>query len=151
MTNTENILKWIEALESGKYQQTTGAMTKVESATVWYKPWTWSTKKYAHCCLGVACQVAMKNGVPVTAVKYGAQLEYDNALGTLPHSVWQWLGFETSDPVVGVVRGYGPDIPVSATTANDDKHWDFAKIAQGLRELYLTNNNNTEEDTTTNE
>jgi hypothetical protein len=49
-----NVLKWVEALESDEYHQTKGFPThKAEDGSA------------SHCCLGVACTLAVADGVPV--------------------------------------------------------------------------------------
>ncbi len=68
--------KWIEALRSGKYQQTTGMLHEIGAG---------------FCCLGVACEVAIENGVAVKKnVNHGAS--YDDKLGGLPDVVRSWFG-----------------------------------------------------------
>jgi hypothetical protein len=49
--------KWVEALRSGKYRQTTGNLREERT-----------TRRYGYCCLGVLCHVAgskWRHGVPV--------------------------------------------------------------------------------------
>ncbi len=54
--NKPLLRKWVAALRSGKYHQTSGALCRVEN------------RQTFHCCLGVACRVAAKNGFKVTTL-----------------------------------------------------------------------------------
>jgi hypothetical protein len=42
-TNKKNIRKWVKALKSGKFEQTTGQL--------------FDNKENKYCCLGVACRL----------------------------------------------------------------------------------------------
>lgn len=70
--------KWLKALRSGEYKQTTGALCHND----------------AFCCLGVLCDVAAKNGVAVRVVKPQSLVMYDEALSVLPASVREWAGLD---------------------------------------------------------
>lgn len=82
----EVMVKWVEALRSGKYEQGTGALN--------------SDGKF--CCLGVLCEVM---GVP----KYGEGIfrrvcyggPGDNSTGLLPISIREASGIRTSMGVYG--------------------------------------------------
>lgn len=78
---TENQKKWVAALRSGKYKQGRYFLN--------------SEGKF--CCLGVACEVAIENGVELTketvldsdnvaCIAYNGEYQY------LPTPVIQWLG-----------------------------------------------------------
>jgi hypothetical protein len=64
-----NAEKWVAALESGEFAQTQSQL---------YDPDT-----DAYCCLGVACEVARREG----AIEW-----YEGTLGGLPDVVRVWLG-----------------------------------------------------------
>lgn len=51
MTQREFLVKWIAALRSGNYKQGTGRLYEIVCKT--------------YCCLGVACDIAIKEGVNV--------------------------------------------------------------------------------------
>lgn len=76
----DNAKKWVEALRSGRFQQ-----AKNRLAT-----------KDGFCCLGVACEVAIENGVKLnkTVVSTGRIL-YDYNEMLLPDSVREWLDLST--------------------------------------------------------
>lgn len=63
----ERLLKWVEALESGKYQQGQGNLLMVES---WNDD---GSRSESYCCLGVATRVAVENGLDLA----GALLALD--------------------------------------------------------------------------
>src|SRR4029077_12689635 len=85
--NKENMNKWIEALRSGTYKQ--GNM---------YLHMCTEDGVHKYCCLGVACEVAIENGVEISTrlrnhlVSGGTQKIYDEETSTLPDSVVEWLG-----------------------------------------------------------
>lgn len=140
MANQENIRKWVDALRSGKYQQTTGKLSDGQ----------------AYCCLGVACEVAIESGLDLAKKPYGdpskneeKSVEYvgpdgDGSGGELPNAVATWLGFTykdddedrrfpLSDPYLP-----SPEHPrFTAIEWNDDEKADFAKIADLIEQNYL--------------
>lgn len=76
---------WVDALRSGKYQQGKGCLYR--------------DGKF--CCLGVACEEAVKAGVEVE--KYcddQGRISYDTVALTLPSSVRTWMGLKNNDPRV---------------------------------------------------
>lgn len=66
----ENAKKWVAALRSGRYRQTTGLLTR----------------DGAYCCLGVACAIAEDAGLDLPNW-------HDD--GALPWEVRQWLGMKS--------------------------------------------------------
>lgn len=106
----------VAALKSGQYPQTRGVLTRVNEDGV----------MEGHCCLGVACEVAIANGLTVhTQVATEAELErntdladstvedilndfgsciiYNGRPGDLSEEVSQWYGFASSDCDAGDV------------------------------------------------
>lgn len=80
--NTENAQKWIDALRSGEYQQAKGSLRKPEG----------------FCCLGVACDVAINNGVQIEVREVispfaGPMFVYGDEDSWLPQEVKDWLGW----------------------------------------------------------
>jgi len=82
---------WVEALRSGDYEQGIGALNARSDDGV-----------DRFCCFGVACEVAIANGVPVEK-KRGSigDYTYDGHAAFLPRSVLRWLGTDDM-PVVTV-------------------------------------------------
>src|SRR2546428_66571 len=59
----KNAQKWVDALLSGKYKQTEGVLCSVSDKG-----------KLSFCCLGVACEVAIANGVKLNVKPYGEHM-----------------------------------------------------------------------------
>jgi hypothetical protein len=79
----DNAKTWVEALRSGEYTQTHGALRKGDS----------------FCCLGVACDLAVKAGVIPESREYARTSdvhEYDGSTGILPGAVTKWMGLQTN-------------------------------------------------------
>ena len=77
--------KWVAALRSGEYGQMTGALANRE--------------RTQHCCLGVLCELAITEGVPVRVEPHlhdSTSLKFDDLLGALPDSVGTWAGMDAS-------------------------------------------------------
>ena len=77
----ENAKKLVEALRSGEFKQTKYSLSNGTE----------------HCCLGVACEVAIKNGLNLTKqTNYRDSLTaYDENTNYLPPPVANWLGFSS--------------------------------------------------------
>lgn len=135
--NRENIALWVQALRSGEFEQGT----------------EWLNRDGKFCCLGVACEVAIGNGVELsTETDRGAAVHYSNGLHSptakvLPTRVREWLGLApgSTDPYVRTARElhdpqYGT-IPagnsVQLTACNDIYKLDFATIATMIEDTYL--------------
>lgn len=73
---------WIAALRSGGYKQIAGGLRLGDR----------------FCCLGVLCDLAVQDGLPVVVneLKNGdeTQFYYDDQPGMLPKSVMNWSGVE---------------------------------------------------------
>lgn len=87
---------WVEALRSGEYEQTRGILTRINS----------DEEPVGHCCLGVACDLAVKAGViepgkPIgkngvhPRLRYG-EPGFSDDLG-LPPAVQRWLNVRDGD------------------------------------------------------
>jgi hypothetical protein len=144
MANIENVKKWIAALRSGEYTQGTGALHK--QADEDGKPDTF-------CCLGVACDVALKQGIPLSRKapgNYSRNYRYhgvDNpdgwTTGILPAPVSAWLGLDGRDITEGsvvfdedAVSGTIDGVPRDAIFANDALKWSFDQIADKLEDHF---------------
>jgi hypothetical protein len=127
MENKERIKLWVDALRSGEYTQGHGALLRDGN----------------YCCLGVACEVAMQNGAPITkqrygdtdAYEYGDVMQYSTAL--LPHTVIEWYGFPSPSPAIR----YGDHL-FTALYLNDAVNESFATIADAIENTYLKENDN---------
>jgi hypothetical protein len=77
MALNKNAKKWVAALRSRKYKQTTGALRRGNT----------------FCCLGVACELAVKAGV-IPPAKNESYAGHD---ANLPGEVVKWLGLANSE------------------------------------------------------
>lgn len=115
--NKENIKKWVDALRNDGFAQD--------------KSWLHTNRGF--CCLGVACEVAIKNSLPLSISKDDEYTFYDGMGGILPPSVQNWLGIDDSDPnLVKDGRYY------RCSVLNDDKNFSFAAIADAIEATYLS-------------
>lgn len=116
MVNKVNIALWVQALESDRFKQGTGNLISIVNG-----------QKF-HCCLGVACEIAMEHGVELTMTIGDGVVVVGNHDGYLPPAVQDWLGLPT-DPMLAD--------GVTAVSANDNRGWTFPEIAAALRKRYL--------------
>lgn len=132
-----NRLRWIEALESGKYQQTVRRLRD----------------NRGFCCLGVACDVLDSNGW-TRMESVGAGVYFGNELTKLPTNIRLALGLKDQDPYLfgTAVKGgtyyydaqshtareaiVGERVSASASWWNDEQGLSFAEIAAMLREQF---------------
>jgi hypothetical protein len=80
--------KWVAALRSGEYKQTTGQLKKTEG----------------HCCLGVLCELHLKEHPESKGFHYPDGLEgvvvYGNSPGMLADEVRRWAGLDDDGKVM---------------------------------------------------
>ena len=143
---------WAEALESGEYTQTSGRLAYSESDYDAFMEHlahegiklAESPVPVGHCCLGVACEVALEAGVIN---------EYDRDAGTPPREVAEYFGFaggHCEEDYLGettIFRGEDIDVedrwastppaPVSLAGLNDEEELTFAEIAEIVRDEAL--------------
>lgn len=138
--NRENIALWVQALRSGEFEQGR----------------SWLNLNNRYCCLGVACEVAIRNGVELkTETDGGGVVHYSDGLNpttakVLPIKVREWLGLAvgSTDPYVRTARRlhdpqYGTITAgnsVQLTACNDIYKLDFATIATMIEDTYLKEN-----------
>lgn len=99
---------WVEALESGKYRQAREELKVTD----------WS-KHAAYCCLGVLCNLAVKNGVCTKEDAFST-----NGDNELPRIVYKWAGLTSPNPIIG---------DRSAIVLNDADRLSFKEIAKEIR------------------
>ena len=120
MPNLDNIRLWVAALRSGEYQQGFSALHRPEDNTF--------------CCLGVACDVARKNGLDLPSGSNGGESEYfGDEAAFLPLEVQRWLGIGRANPAFTDDSG----ISHMATEWNDGYMASFSEIARAIRNTYL--------------
>lgn len=105
--------RWCAALESGAYSQGIGYLCRNGS----------------YCCLGVLCDLAVKDGVLSSQARAGlpvcfGEVDGDGSVSTLPNVVQAWAELGSCDPQLGEYR---------ASTWNDIKRRTFPEIAALIR------------------
>lgn len=115
--NKQAIRTWVERLRDPNSKQGRGVL---------------GTSDGNRCCLGVACDIAVENGVipAPTPREYGI-LHYDGESTYLPEKVRKWFGFNFDNPGVG-------DRGLEATYLNDSLAWTFPQIADAIEKTYLS-------------
>lgn len=106
--NKQNIKKWVEALESGRYKQGSSYLATIDNE---------------YCCLGVACEVAIENGVPVQKKELENWYSYDSLSEFPPSIVMDWIGIPNEEQY-------------DYTKMNDEMHLSFKEIAEEIRKRY---------------
>lgn len=84
-----NAKKWIKALRSRKYKQATGRLAAIERDGD-------KEPKIQYCCLGVACDLAVKAGIKISVKKFSDEIEFGGQSYFLPEQVRIWLGLRTN-------------------------------------------------------
>ena len=105
--------KWVTALRSGEYKQGKDVLA--------------DTHRTQHCCLGVLCEVAIKEDLEVEVqIIPGHAAIFDNSKAFLPHTVADWAGMKTrlGDLPIGVAT----TTVLSLMSMNDGGH-SFGAIA----------------------
>lgn len=121
MANEERVQLLVDALRSGEFNQAQGVLEN----------------EHGNCCLGVACRVAMKNGLYVKVDRHEGDPStlFDGQGIDLPLSVQEWYGFEQYNPLLKPeddVDGY-----CGAIHLNDYKKYDFNKIADAFERTFI--------------
>jgi hypothetical protein len=108
MPDKTNLRRWVSALRSGQYQQGPGLLRS-------------SDNKY--CCLGVALDLALANGVTCKGeVRWGAT-------ASLPREVTDWFGVNTLN-----IRVWH-DLAGCPSSLND-RNVSFLEIANAIESTY---------------
>ncbi len=124
--NKDRIRKLVEALRSGEYTQGIGQLTFIDK-----------DGNEKDCCLGVACKVAIKDGLELSVVRVGDGLAYgtERETGILPSSVREYYGFSARNPALNVLR-----VMYTASSLNDSVHYSLGEIADAFERTYLSDN-----------
>lgn len=92
----------------------------------------------SYCCLGIACEIAIANGLRIkksTQFLQGGNIGsgmgiYDDAMGSLPPSVQRWYGFDKPNPYLDEHN------TMTAAECNDGG-MSFPDIADKFEEKFL--------------
>lgn len=133
MVNKANMMLCIQALRSDEFAQGQGHL----------KAATGDGSSFMYCCLGVFCEVAKRNGLPVQERVSSNYHLFDEASTALPPSVQNWLGLGDSlnciDPILADVHPEsGGRHALTCIGANDRLRWSFGQIADALEAYYIT-------------
>lgn len=131
--NKDKLKLWIDALRSGEYTQGQGNLAGKDGEVVKY------------CCLGVACEVAIKDGLDLEFCWGRPAVDedrepveedrkfYDTEDLVLPPAVQDWLGIPGNTTVEVMLNG----IEESVIDLNDNMDRDFGQIADALEWTFL--------------
>lgn len=111
--NKEIKEKWVAALRSGKYTQ-----SKQKLKT-----------KYGYCCLGVLCDLAVKEGICKESPGedlHNEEVMFDTRTSILPDSVLRWSEVDSLNPSILIE---GKIYPYTLAECNDTLELDFNQIA----------------------
>lgn len=100
--------RWVKALRSGKYKQGRNNLRSLHNE---------------FCCLGVLCELAVKEGVIPEAIKKPANYNYLNEGGYPPEKVKRWAGLNFSQGV------YTEGINLTSLASKNDQGETFDAIA----------------------
>ena len=140
---TDNQQAWLAALRSGSFAQCQGKLTRIVGGQL------------SHCCLGVACELALASGVPMEQETFTSHenlswRRYDYDQNFAPVAVLNWVGLKTREgrflvtddmnihpAAVTVIDGMHYDADgfnvgdraSSLAALNDSAGWSFAQIA----------------------
>lgn len=121
----EIVKLWVEALRSGEYKQGFGQL-RVEDE---------------FCCLGVACDLALKHGVKVEVdtEKYGERMctRYDMSRSVLPIAVKEWLGAGDTNPYLPAELADEFNLRKLSLAALNDDGASFDDIAYYIERAWL--------------
>jgi len=111
IVNQKNVRKLVDALRGGKYHQIQGMLCVVRGNQTF------------HCCLGVACRLAIKDGVQINVEKdCGNHVTFNRAMSMPPPPVERWLG---------------EDVNIGKLANMNDGGKSFKEIADDLENEYL--------------
>lgn len=137
------IMAWARALKSGQYAQVQEVLTDGSG----------------YCCLGVACEVAIQDGLNLTKELVAAdesdfdededRYQYDGEGAVLPRLVLGYYGFQSTNPLLAKVKvdrwdnvtdscvWSGEYRKVPASELNDSFGWSFDRIADAVIAVYI--------------
>jgi len=114
--NKKLLRKWVTALRSGKYHQTTGTLCKVKKGQSF------------HCCLGVLCRVLVKEDIGVEANKNN-----DNVIDFS----YKGKSHDASLPdTINDLVGLPVDVESDLVTMNDNRGATFKQIADHIKHTF---------------
>jgi len=132
-TNKERVKLLVDALNSDEFKQGQNRLEVVLN-----------DGEVRNCCLGIACRVAMQNGLELATETlesvHGSGFgvtsvtSFEGEINSLPKKVVNWYGFATGDPELRTKRGSGIE---SAIILNDILGAGFTEIGAAFAETFL--------------
>ena len=120
-------LRWLEALESGKYNQGIGNLK--------------SNDRY--CCLGVACELlGLSQKIEDGMIYFGYDHSYHSAI--MPYTSWKLLGLKDGSGYFEELNIDGNIIKNRTLAFLNDSGWTFKQIANVIRknpEVFFVDDN----------
>lgn len=122
MVNKERVALLVTALRSGDFKQGKSALERRRL----------DDNSIEHCCLGVACRVAMAEGLEVEVEDraFDGVKTFDGEASILPSAVYEWYGFKNGVPSF-------PQRRTNAIGMNDRDNADFNEIADAFEEEFV--------------
>lgn len=118
-TQKERIRRFLRDLRSGKYRQARGMLKR---------------RKDTYCCLGVACERYRRDtGKGRWSKDRGDDYRFLGSSDVLPSSVVRYFGLKQDNPTLVL----GPDARECATDLNDERRWNFRRIADAFERTFL--------------
>ena len=117
--------KWMEELQSGRYQKGKGALHRIEGDEV-------DLGKDKLCCLGVLCRMGIEAGVSMVVTrspKPHARVIYGESSEFLPDEIRKWAGMKTSVGLTGRTSDAAKDL-----TRVNDRSETFGPVVETIRE-----------------
>lgn len=91
-------------------------------------------KTVKFCCLGIACEVAIAEGLEISRNTRHSVATYSDGIYTLPSEVQNFFGFDRFDPRLLDEDGKED----TASGLNDDQKYNFKRIADAFERTYLS-------------
>lgn len=131
MVDKERTKLLVNGLRSGRFPQISAQLGIAEDTVAF--------EVGGFCCLGVACEVAIENGLEISkTINADGVISYDGSAEILPESVKAWYGFDDTNPKLCEIKYSTGEInEIDATEANDEKSWDFQQIALAFEQWYV--------------
>lgn len=128
--NKERLALFVAALRSGEFQQGKGCLRETAQSLYLGGP-----RVALHCCLGVATEVALRNGMDPKLLEQESRIAYPEwgDRGSLPVCVKEWYGFRDLDPIL---RWRDQGWWETASQVNDNEI-PFPDIATMFEEQYI--------------
>lgn len=127
---------WIEALRSDDYEQGKSYLHSISNVG--------DDKEHRYCCLGVLCEIAIKQGLPIVDklqenIVFSSRqtvITYDGQRSVLPGSVAAWANITSDGSYIPKRPAELHNYKSGALTHDNDKGMTFAEIASIIDEYF---------------